>query len=88
MKRHKQFRTALSVSIQERREQYPDMTDSDVEKAIKAIVTGVERARIKRAKRVALPNGSMCVRPICDSYTCKLNKLRPSAKRSVSYPFA
>ena len=47
MKKHKQFDTALSVSIQQRREQYPDMTDADVVKALKAVTRHVQEQQWK-----------------------------------------
>jgi hypothetical protein len=43
MKRHKQFRMAISVSIQERRDLFPELTDSDVVKALK--ITAEEMAK-------------------------------------------
>jgi hypothetical protein len=52
MKRHKIFRTALFVSVQERRELYPEMTDSDVVAALNNIV-GQLRANITRQKQAA-----------------------------------
>jgi hypothetical protein len=42
MKRHKLFQTALSVSVQQRREQYPDMTDADVVKALRIILADLK----------------------------------------------
>jgi len=56
VKHHKQFAAALLVSIQERRELYPEMTDPDVLKALRAIAgrlqASITRQRTaERAKR-------------------------------------
>jgi hypothetical protein len=48
MKHHKQFRTALSVSIQERRELFPELTDADVLRALKTIVDKIAKAMRER----------------------------------------
>jgi hypothetical protein len=47
MKRHKPFRTALLVSVQERRELFPELTDKDVVTALRN-VAGQLQATITR----------------------------------------
>src|SRR5262249_51529621 len=50
MKRHKLFRTALLVSVQERREQFSELTDGDVATALR-IIAGQLRAHITRQRK-------------------------------------
>jgi hypothetical protein len=50
MKHHKQFRIALSVSVQERREQYSEMTDADVAKALKALAEQIQKGVYDRRR--------------------------------------
>jgi len=50
MKHHNQFRTALLVSIQERQAQYPEMTDSDFERALRTLADQSERDRARRRR--------------------------------------
>jgi hypothetical protein len=52
MKRHKPFRTALSVSLQERRDLFPELTDGDVVTALNNIA-GQIQANITRQRRKA-----------------------------------
>src|SRR5262249_50773571 len=51
MKRHKAFRAALAVSIEERRALHPDLTDDDVLKALH-IVAGELQSRITRRRQM------------------------------------
>src|SRR5262249_48713341 len=54
MKHHKLFQTALSVSIQERREQYPEKADEDIIKAPK-IIGGRYKTAIWRRRQAEQP---------------------------------
>jgi hypothetical protein len=47
-KRHELFRRAISVSVQARRELYPEITDIDVEKALRTLADASARERYKR----------------------------------------
>jgi integrase len=52
MKHHKLFRAALLVSIQERRELFPELTDDDVRRALKTIIDEIAKAvRERELKR-------------------------------------
>jgi hypothetical protein len=55
MKKHREFRRALLVSIQERQAQYPEMADIDLEKALRTIAdrSATERYRRRQAERLA-----------------------------------
>jgi hypothetical protein len=53
MKHHKDFRRALLVSIQERQAQYPEMTDTDLERALRTLADRSQRERGKRLKAEA-----------------------------------
>ena len=55
MKKHREFRRALLVSIQERQAQYPEMVDIDLEKALRTIAdrSATERYRRRQAERLA-----------------------------------
>ena len=50
MKHHQPFRTALLVSIQERREQFPEMTDGDIAQALR-IIGGQFQSRATRQRQ-------------------------------------
>jgi hypothetical protein len=61
MKHYKQFRAALLVSIQERRDQYPEMTDADVVRALRTVVDEIANAawrceQRRRSQHVKLPS--------------------------------
>jgi hypothetical protein len=55
MKRHKRFRTAISVSVQERKELFLEMTDDDIVKALKILAGELleDGAKRKRAESPA-----------------------------------